>query len=67
MADETEYALPATKAFVDGISSIATHNDVHRIVCYTLTADGKPAPCVELLIPSSGIKNFADAITALSH
>jgi hypothetical protein len=66
MSEQPKGAQALERAFIDGIASIATHNNVHRIVCYTLTADGAPVSCVELLIPVSGIKNFAEAIAALS-
>jgi hypothetical protein len=38
--------------FIDGISSIATHNRVHRIIFYKLTADQRPEPSVELVVPT---------------
>jgi hypothetical protein len=51
-----------TIAFVDGISSISSHNNVHRIVCYKLNAAGQPEKCVELLIPAASIGGFAGAL-----
>jgi hypothetical protein len=52
-------------AFVDGISSISSHNSVHRIVCYKLNAGGQPEKSVELLIPASSLNGFAAALGKL--
>jgi hypothetical protein len=54
-----------TIAFVDGISSISSHNNVHRIVCYKLNATGQPEKSVELLIPAASISGFAAALGKL--
>jgi hypothetical protein len=54
-----------TIAFVDGISSISSHNSVHRIVCYKLNAVGQPEKSVELLIPASSLGGFAGALNKL--
>jgi hypothetical protein len=67
MAEHAQDEDKVSRIFIDGISSIATHNNVHRIVCYSLTAAGQPVPCVELLISDTGVKNFANAISALSR
>lgn len=52
-------------AFVDGISSISSHNSVHRIVCYKLNAAGQPEKSVELLIPAASVSGFASALGKL--
>jgi len=51
---------------VDGIMSIGTHNNVHRIVCYRLTAENKPEPAVELIIPAASLSGFIGALSRLS-
>jgi hypothetical protein len=51
---------------VDGIVSIGTHNNVHRIVCYRLTAENVPEPAVELIIPADSLPGFIAALTRLS-
>jgi hypothetical protein len=51
---------------VDGIVSIGTHNNVHRIVCYRLTAENKPEPAIELIIPAASLPAFIAALTRLS-
>jgi hypothetical protein len=52
-------------AFVDGVSSISSHNSVHRIVCYKLNAAGQPEKSIELLIPAASIGGFAGALGKL--
>jgi predicted ATP-grasp superfamily ATP-dependent carboligase len=54
-----------TIAFVDGVSSISNHNNVHRIVCYKLNAAGQPEKSIELLIPAASISGFAGALSKL--
>jgi hypothetical protein len=54
-------------AFVDGISSIGSHNNVHRIVCYQLTPKGAPEPSVELLIPASSLAGIVNALAKLKN
>jgi hypothetical protein len=54
-----------TIAFVDGVSSISNHNNVHRIVCYKLNAAGQPEKSIELLIPAASIGGFAAALSKL--
>ena len=51
---------------IDGIVSIGTHNNVHRIVCYRLTAENKPEPAIELIIPAASLPGFIGALTQLS-
>jgi hypothetical protein len=51
---------------IDGIVSIGTHNSVHRIVCYRLTAENKPEPAIELIIPAASLPGFLTALTRLS-
>jgi hypothetical protein len=51
---------------VDGIMSIGTHNNVHRIVCYRLTAENKPEPAIELIIPAASLSGFIGALSRLS-
>ena len=51
---------------VDGIVSIGTHNSVHRIVCYRLTAENTPEPAIELIIPADSLPGFISALTRLS-
>jgi hypothetical protein len=55
------------QAFIDGITSIATHNGVHRIVRYKLTERGQPQPSVELLVPSTSVGEFVNAFSRLSR
>ena len=43
---------------IDGITTIATHNGVHRITFFKLTNDQKPEPICELMVPSSAIKGI---------
>ena len=52
---------------IDGISSIGSHNGVHRVVCYRLTADGKPEPVVELLIGEGPLRGVIAALSDLSE
>jgi hypothetical protein len=52
-------------AFVDGVSSISSHNNVHRIVCYKLNAAGQPERSIELLIPAASAAGFANALDKL--
>jgi hypothetical protein len=59
-------AQPDISVLVDGIVSIGTHNDVHRIVCYRLTAENKPEPVIELIIPAASLPGFIAALTRLS-
>jgi hypothetical protein len=51
---------------VDGIMSIGTHNNVHRIVCYRLTAENKPEPAIELIVPAASLPGFIAALSRLS-
>jgi hypothetical protein len=51
---------------VDGIKSIGTHNNVHRIECYRLTAENKPEPAVELIIPAASLPGFIAALARIS-
>jgi hypothetical protein len=53
--------------FIDGISSIATHNGVHRIIFYKLTADQRPEPTVELVVPDSSLRGIVDAMARVSR
>lgn len=57
----------ASIAFVDGVSSISSHNNVHRIVCYKLNAAGQPEKSVELLIPAASVSGFANALGKLKR
>ena len=52
--------------FVDGISSVATHNGVHRVVFYKLSSDQRPEPCLELLVPDSSVRGIVDAMARLA-
>lgn len=52
--------------FVDGITSISSHNGVHRLVCYQLAADGTTVPCLELLIPGPAVAQISEAFRKLS-
>jgi len=54
-------------AFIDGITSIATHNGVHRIICYKLTERGQPLPSVELLVPSTSVPELVSAFSRLTR
>jgi hypothetical protein len=51
---------------VDGIVSIGTHNNVHRIVCYRLTVENKPEPAIELIIPAASLPGVIAALSRLS-
>jgi hypothetical protein len=53
-----------TSVLVDGISTIATHNGVHRIVMYRLGSDQKPEQVIELQLPE---KSTADVLAALGR
>lgn len=55
-----------SSVLVDGIMSIGTHNNVHRIVCYRLTAENKPEPAIELIVPAASLPGFIAALTRLS-
>lgn len=57
--------LNVAQVFVDGVSSVATHNGVHRITFFRLAADGKPHPEVELIIPASATNPIIDALGKL--
>jgi hypothetical protein len=48
--------------FVDGIYSISSHNNVHRIVCYTLDAVGQAEMTVELIIPAASLAGLVEAL-----
>jgi len=50
---------------IDGISTIASHNGVHRMVCFKLTSDQKPEPICELMIPASATQAIVQAISKL--
>jgi hypothetical protein len=52
-------------AFIDGVSSISSHNNVHRIVCYKLNSGGQPEKSVEILIPAASVPGFANAVGKL--
>ena len=52
-------------AFVDGVSSVSSHNSVHRIVCFKLNAAGQPEKSVELLIPAASMGGFVGALNKL--
>ena len=54
-----------TIAFVDGVSSISSHNNVHRIVCYKLNSAGQPERSIELLIPAASLAGFSNALGKL--
>jgi hypothetical protein len=51
---------------IDGIMSIGTHNNVHRIVCYRLMAENKPEPAIELIVPVASLPGIIAAISRLS-
>jgi hypothetical protein len=53
------------RVLADGITSVASHNNVHRVVCYQLNAKGEAEPSVEILIPSASVKAFAAALSRL--
>jgi hypothetical protein len=57
-------AQPAI-AFVDGVTSIGSHNNVHRVICYQLTAKGAPETSIELLIPASSLSGLVNALAKL--
>ena len=52
-------------AIVDGVSSLSSHNSVHRVVCYKLNPEGLPEKSIELLIPAASITGFASALGKL--
>ncbi|NDY93393.1 hypothetical protein [Ideonella livida] len=47
---------------VDGIRTIAIHNDVVRVQFHELDQDGKPADVVKLMIPMRQLQQIADAL-----
>ncbi|MGD0143420.1 MAG: hypothetical protein ABSC92_09695 [Rhizomicrobium sp.] len=55
-----------TTAFVDGIISIGTHNNVHRVVFYRLGAGDKPEPALELIFPTSSLAGLVAALSQLT-
>lgn len=50
---------------VDGIRTIAIHNDVVRIQFMSLDFDGKPVDTVRLLVPMKQIGQIAEALAGL--
>lgn len=50
---------------VDGIKTIAIHNDVVRIQFMELDQDGKPADAVRLMVPMRQMQQIADALKAI--
>jgi hypothetical protein len=50
---------------VDGISTVATHNGVHRVTWFKLTSDQKPEPICELMIPASAVQGVVAALSKL--
>jgi hypothetical protein len=48
-------------AVIDGVSAIASHNGVHRIMCFRLSMEGKPEPALELVVPPGAAAALADA------
>jgi hypothetical protein len=47
---------------VDNIQTVGVHNGVARVVFIRLSADGKPVPAVELLIPVGQATQIAQGI-----
>ncbi len=56
-------ALPNNPAFlVDGIKSIAIHNDVARIQFMQLGNDGRPEDALLVLIPLKQVSQISEAL-----
>ena len=53
--------------FIDGVTSMSSHNDVHRMICHKLTADGEKVDCAELLFPAGVAEVVAEAFGKLSR
>ena len=51
--------------FVDGIQALGVDNGVARIQMMRLSAEGKPVPALELLIPLPQTKTFVDALSKI--
>lgn len=59
--------MPQTKEFfVDGIKTIAIHNDVARIQFMQLDYQGNPLEGLCLLVPMGQVKSIAEALQKLA-
>jgi hypothetical protein len=58
--------MDGSTAFIDGISSVASHNGIHRVMCYSLDGEGKPEKSVELIIPHASLFSVRDALAKLA-
>ena len=47
---------------VDGISSIAAHNGVHRITFYRLGNEPDPKQVIELQVPATSLRGIVEAL-----
>ncbi len=47
---------------IDGITSISTHNGVHRVVGFRLDPKGKPLEAVEIHVPGPALKALLEAL-----
>lgn len=47
--------------FIDGVSSIALHNGVYRLVAFRYDPDGQPADVLEIAVPLEGLARLVDA------
>jgi hypothetical protein len=66
MSENASPIQPVTQSFVvDGIRTIAIHNNVVRVQFMTLDNDGEPVDSVRLMIPQSQIKDMAEALSRL--
>lgn len=50
---------------VDGVSSVASHNGVHRITFFKLTNDPKPEPVLELQVPAVTVAELVNLLGRL--
>jgi hypothetical protein len=49
----------------DAVESLAVHNGVARLRLSRITADGEMVPAIELLAPTSAVKQILDALQTM--
>ncbi len=52
--------------FVDGVQALGVHNGVARVSFMRLSADGKPVPALELLLPTSQVRALIDGLNKVA-
>lgn len=62
MSSENPANVAGLSFVVDGIRTIAIHNDVVRVQFMVLDNDGEPVNSVRLMIPRSQISNIAEGL-----